>query len=93
MNPPFEQLDGDMYKELRQDIREHTAETTKGFSELRAAVDRVDTALDQHVHDEMIQYAVVQQKLARLETRWGILAAAASIIGAGIMAALNKVFF
>jgi hypothetical protein len=90
-------MDVDMYKELRADIRAHTEQTEKGISEVRHGVERVDAALDRHVRDEMVQYSMVLQKLARLETRWGIVAATASIIGAsvmaGIMTLVNKVFF
>ena len=74
---------------------------------VRDSISSVHSALDQHVRDEDAQYAELREDIkavdARvsniegdvkvLKTRWGILASFAALVGAAVMAAMQKVFF
>jgi len=86
-------LDDSMYHELREDIRGMRRETADSIKE-------VANSLDAHLKDETVQYARVTSLLASmdkrltvLEGRWGLISALSAIIGAGVMALVNKIFF
>ena len=82
-----------MFSEIMTQMRANHAE-------LHTAVQRVDDNLRAHVVQEDGQYDELNERITRLredvaslKTRWGILASIAGLIGAGVMAAFQKVFF
>ena len=93
MNPPLTIEERQMFSEIMTQMRTNHAE-------LHTAVQRVDDNLRAHVVQEDGQYDELNERITRLredvaslKTRWGILASIAGVIGAGVMAALQKVFF
>jgi len=86
MNPPLSDVERGMYHEIFSELRH-----------VRDAVTKVHESLDQHVRDEDTQYSELRREMsdlradvASLKTRWGILASFAAIVGAAVMAAVNK---
>jgi hypothetical protein len=85
-----------MFHELMTEIRH-----------VRDSVSKVHEALDRHVHDEDSQYselrednqeiretqARMREDISSLNARWGVIAGVAAVVGGGIMALFNKVFF
>ena len=96
MNPPLSQVERDMFHEVMTEIRH-----------VRDSISSVHSALDKHVHDEDAQYTELRRDIKAvdsrvsniegdvkvLKTRWGIVASAAAMIGAAVMAALQRLFF
>lgn len=97
---PLTENERGMFSEIMAQMRHY-------HDELRGAVSRVEDQLQAHVREEDEQYSDlrkdnakirdevtnVREDVAVLKTRWGILASIAAVLGAAVMAGIQKVFF